>query len=99
MDRLDHAEVAKRLLDHLAHMAGPYSTAPTLIGSASDIGHQSCQLLQLVDDRVYAPKPDAPFRYECRSVTELSSIPKINCDWSGVQPTILSDVLIAPKGI
>src|SRR5438552_2897217 len=61
---------------------------------ASHIGLQSCQLPQLINDRVYAPEQgeNTLFGHERYPVTELSDVPEMDRDWSQIQPTILSHV-------
>jgi hypothetical protein len=49
-------------------------------------------LLQLVYDRVYAPKFNALLGHECHFVAKLRGVPKIDCDRSGIDPAILFDI-------
>jgi hypothetical protein len=64
------------------------------------LSRQSCQLLQLIDDRVVAPKHDAKtlFGHEGHPIAKLGSVPKIDRDWAGIYPAILFDVYYRGEG-
>jgi hypothetical protein len=83
---------------HLRHAAmsgrGPLCAAKrtSLLSNVWPGRNQSCQLLQLVDDRVYAPKLNTPLGHECHFLAKLRGVSKVDCDRSGIDPAILFDL-------